>query len=86
VPMVRTLGPEAGRFVQGLHESHGVVFHLGRTVSRVDGRRASLSDGTTLEADFIVAGVGVRPSTELASAGTTAVSRRRLALESAQDR
>ncbi|HET9391075.1 MAG TPA: FAD-dependent oxidoreductase [Steroidobacteraceae bacterium] len=75
VPMVRVLGPEAGRFIQTLHESRGVVFHLGRTVARLDGRRAALSDGTSLEADFIVAGVGVRPSVELAVAAGLNIDR-----------
>jgi NADPH-dependent 2,4-dienoyl-CoA reductase/sulfur reductase-like enzyme/nitrite reductase/ring-hydroxylating ferredoxin subunit len=66
VPMERTLGPKVGAFVRGLHESHGVVFHLGETVKRVDGSKVTLSGGQTLEADFIVLGVGVRPSLTLA--------------------
>ena len=39
VPMARVLGEPAGLFIQGLHESHGVHFHLGNSVSRVNGRR-----------------------------------------------
>jgi NADPH-dependent 2,4-dienoyl-CoA reductase/sulfur reductase-like enzyme len=66
------MGPDVGRFIRGLHESHGVVFHLGRTVARVDGQTATLSDGSTVPMDFIVAGVGVRPSIDLAErAGLT---------------
>ena len=65
VPLEKVLGSEAGRFVQSLHEAHGVVFH-GGTVTRVDGRRAFLSDGTALEFDFIVVGAGVKPSIALA--------------------
>ncbi len=75
VPMVRTLGVEAGRWVQALHESHGVKFHLGTTVQRVDNQRVRLSDGTTLDADFIVLGVGVRPSISLATAAGLATDR-----------
>ncbi len=28
------MGAEVGRFIQSLHESNGVVFHLGQTVAR----------------------------------------------------
>jgi len=75
VPMLRTLGAEAGRWVQSLHESHGVKFHLAKTLQRMDGQRATLSDGTVLEADFVVLGVGVRPSVSLASSAGLAVDR-----------
>jgi NADPH-dependent 2,4-dienoyl-CoA reductase/sulfur reductase-like enzyme len=66
VPLERVMGPEVGRFIQMLHEAHGVVFHLGQTVTRVDGRTATLGDGTTLDADLFVFGVGVRPAIALA--------------------
>jgi apoptosis-inducing factor 3 len=67
-PMARTLGPDLGRFVQTLHEQHGVVFHLRETASGVDGRQMTLSGGEVLEADLIVAGIGVRPQLALAEA------------------
>jgi NADPH-dependent 2,4-dienoyl-CoA reductase/sulfur reductase-like enzyme/nitrite reductase/ring-hydroxylating ferredoxin subunit len=66
IPMEKILGPELGTFVRTLHESHGVTFHLGETVRRVDGSKVLLSGGTTIEADFLVLGVGVRPSLALA--------------------
>jgi NADPH-dependent 2,4-dienoyl-CoA reductase/sulfur reductase-like enzyme/nitrite reductase/ring-hydroxylating ferredoxin subunit len=75
VPMQRVLGPALGEFVRALHASQGVIFHLGTSVARLDGRRASLADGTALEADMIVAGVGVRPSTALAEQAGLAVDR-----------
>src|SRR6185312_15515998 len=56
-------------------ESHGVVFHLGATVNRVDGNKVTLSTGTTLDADFIVLGVGVRPQLELAEKAGLAIDR-----------
>jgi len=72
VPLERVLGPEVGRFVRELHELHGVAFHLGRTVSRIDGNRITLTDATTVDADFVVIGVGVRPAIALAEqAGLT---------------
>ena len=75
VPLERVMGLEVGHFVRGLHESHGVVFHLGETVASVDERQVRLSGGGTLDADFVVAGVGVRPSTALAEAAGLAVDR-----------
>ena len=42
VPMERVLGKELGTFVRGLHESHGVSFHLARSVKRVDGKQVTL--------------------------------------------
>ena len=65
-PMERVLGGELGDFIRGLHEQHGVVFHLGETVTAFDGRRAILKSGSNLEADLVVAGVGVRPRLALA--------------------
>ena len=65
-PMERVLGPELGDFVRALHEEHGVIFHLGDTVTAVDGKRATLKSGGVIEADLVVVGVGVRPRLGLA--------------------
>ena len=74
-PLERVLGSEIGGFIRGLHETHGVVFHMGETVVRVDGNRATLAGGATLDADFIIAGVGVRPSVALAEQAGLKVDR-----------
>jgi 3-phenylpropionate/trans-cinnamate dioxygenase ferredoxin reductase subunit len=74
-PLERVIGVEVGRFIRSLHESKGVVFHLGATVARVDGRTATLSDGSRLDADLVVAGVGVRPAIALAEAAGLAIDR-----------
>ncbi len=66
VPMARILGPELGAFVQALHREHGVIFHLGETASAIDGKQVKLAAGGTIEADLVVAGIGVRPRTRLA--------------------
>src|ERR1700691_1231758 len=75
LPLEHVLGSEVGRFMRALHEAHGVIFHLGETISRLDGRRATLSSGTTLDADFLVLGVGVRPSLSLAEQAGLKVDR-----------
>ena len=66
VPLQRVLGPVVGAFVQRLHESKGVTFHLGQSVVRVDANHVTLSGGTILPADFVVMGVGVKPDLALA--------------------
>lgn len=72
VPLERVMGREVGTFLRGVHESHGVTFHLGQSVSNIEGKQVKLNDGTTLQADFVVLGVGVRPAIALAeSAGLT---------------
>lgn len=65
-PMERVLGPAMGDFVRTLHEAHGVVFHLRESATSVDALRVTLKGGDTIEAELVVAGVGVRPRTGLA--------------------
>ena len=74
-PLERVLGREIGAFVRTLHEAKGVAFHLGQTVSHLDGRKVTLSGGAAFEADFLVLGVGVRPSLALAEQAGLAVER-----------
>jgi NADPH-dependent 2,4-dienoyl-CoA reductase/sulfur reductase-like enzyme/nitrite reductase/ring-hydroxylating ferredoxin subunit len=65
-PLERVLGVEMGDFVRGLHEQHGVVFHLGHTAKTIDAKEVTLDDDTALAADLVVAGIGVRPRLALA--------------------
>jgi NADPH-dependent 2,4-dienoyl-CoA reductase/sulfur reductase-like enzyme len=74
-PMERVLGPAMGDFVRSLHEEHGVIFHLGDTVTAIDGKRATLKSGAVLEADVVVVGVGVRPRLALAEKCGLAIDR-----------
>jgi NAD(P)H-nitrite reductase large subunit len=68
VPLARVLGDELGRFVQKLHEEHGVRFRLGRKPSAITPKAVKLDDGSELEAEVVVTGVGVAPRVELAQA------------------
>jgi len=74
-PMERVLGAEMGDFVRALHEEHGVIFHLGDTVNAIEGKRASLKNGGTIEADVVIVGVGVRPRLVLAEKAGLAIDR-----------
>jgi NADPH-dependent 2,4-dienoyl-CoA reductase/sulfur reductase-like enzyme len=67
LPLERVLGAELGELVRGVHEQRGVRFHLGRTVQSIDGNAAIFDDNTRIDADIVIAGVGVRPNLELAA-------------------
>ena len=75
IPFQRVLGSELGTFIRDLHASHGVVFHLGTSVARIDGSRVTLRDASSIEADFTVFGVGVRPAITLAEQAGLAMDR-----------
>jgi NADPH-dependent 2,4-dienoyl-CoA reductase/sulfur reductase-like enzyme len=65
-PLERILGTELSRLVQRTHEQHGVIFHLGRKPTAIEGDDIILDSGERLAARVAVAGVGVRPNVELA--------------------
>jgi NADPH-dependent 2,4-dienoyl-CoA reductase/sulfur reductase-like enzyme/nitrite reductase/ring-hydroxylating ferredoxin subunit len=65
-PMERILGPDMGNFIRALHEAHGVIFHLQDTATAIDSKMVKLRSGSTIEADLVVVGVGVRPRLKLA--------------------
>jgi NADPH-dependent 2,4-dienoyl-CoA reductase/sulfur reductase-like enzyme/nitrite reductase/ring-hydroxylating ferredoxin subunit len=73
VPMAKVLGPEIGSFVRRLHEAQGVLFHLDRTAEGFDGSGLTLDDGSALDVDLVVLGIGVKPRIALASAAGLAV-------------
>ena len=75
IPMERVLGAEIGAFVRKLHEEHGVIFHLEDVATAIDERRVTLKSGKSLEAELVVAGVGVRPRLELAEKAGLAMDR-----------
>src|SRR6202048_4379425 len=74
-PMERVLGTAMGDFVRALHEEHGVIFHLGDTVTLIDGKCATLKSGGAIGAGVVGVRVGVRPSLALAEKAGLAMDR-----------
>ena len=74
-PMERIMGPALGDMVRSIHESHGVIFHLGATVAAIAESSVTLSTGEQLDADLVVVGIGVRPAMALAQQAGLAVDR-----------
>ena len=72
LPLVRVLGPEVAGIFATLHEAHGVDLRVNTEVSAIgsDSGRATvtLADGSAIEADLLVVGIGVTPDTALAEA------------------
>ena len=68
VPLERGLGATMGAVVAELHRDHGVDVRLGVGVVLIEGgdrvERVRLTDGSVLEVDLVVVGIGVSPNTE----------------------
>jgi len=68
VPLERGLGPTMGAVMADLHRDHGVDLRLGVGVVRVEGgdhvEAVRLTDGTVLDTEVVVVGIGVTPNTE----------------------
>lgn len=68
----RISAAETSDYFRELHRSHGVDIREGVTLAALSGEGniniAQLSDGSTLKVDFIIAGIGVSPATQLAQA------------------
>ena len=76
-PLAGVLGSELGHWFARLHRSEGVDVHTQVTIDRVVGdgrvRVLRLSDGSAVEVDHVVVGVGVQPDVAwLAGAGLDA--------------
>ncbi len=69
-PLQRVLDRDAGMAIVDLHRGHGVDVRLGVGVQRLVGEQrisgVELADGTVIDADVVVVGIGVIPNTEWA--------------------
>ncbi|KAI3399619.1 hypothetical protein diail_6260 [Diaporthe ilicicola] len=71
-PLERILGTEVGKTLQKAFEGKGIKFHMDASVDKAEPSTSDpskvgavlLKDGTRLEADLVVLGVGVAPSTQ----------------------
>lgn len=68
VPLERVLGPQVGASVARLHADHGVRTLMGTSVEAFEGservERIVTGDGRRIDADLVVAGVGMVPNIE----------------------
>jgi NADPH-dependent 2,4-dienoyl-CoA reductase/sulfur reductase-like enzyme len=67
VPLGRALGDEMGAVMGDLHRDHGVDVRLGVGVAGFEGgdrvTHVRLADGSLVDADLVVVGIGVTPNT-----------------------
>jgi len=86
--MRRQVAPAVGNWYRELHESKGVTVRTGAKVAALRGRDSveavELADGTQVEADLVVIGVGILPNSSLAAAAGLSVNDGILVDESAQ--
>jgi 3-phenylpropionate/trans-cinnamate dioxygenase ferredoxin reductase subunit len=73
LPLLRVLGRELAQVYADVHHAHGVDLRFGVQVAEItdDGQRTTgvlLADGTQIDAELVVIGVGITPNTELAEA------------------
>lgn len=69
-PLERVLGPQVGDSLKELAEQKGIQFRLGVPVKGLKGQQGKvtgveLGDGSVLEADVVVMGVGIKANTAL---------------------
>ncbi len=73
----RVASPETSDFFRALHQGHGVDIREGVGLERLTGAGfvsgAVLTDGTQLDVDFVIVGVGIAPATPLAEAAGVAL-------------
>ncbi|MFE4333061.1 NAD(P)/FAD-dependent oxidoreductase [Streptomyces sp. NPDC056831] len=72
LPLLRVLGPQIAPVFADLHREHDVDLRLGARVTEIVGESEKaagvrLADGTRIDADAVVVGIGATPNTQLAA-------------------
>jgi 3-phenylpropionate/trans-cinnamate dioxygenase ferredoxin reductase component len=65
-PLLAAVGPEVAEVYAKLHRDHGVDLRFGVEVDQVNVKSVGLVDGTVIEADAVLIGIGATPNVELA--------------------
>jgi 3-phenylpropionate/trans-cinnamate dioxygenase ferredoxin reductase component len=77
-PLLSLLGPRVAEAAYQLHIDQGVRFFTGATVAALEGgsrvERLLLSDGSAVDADLVVVGIGVQPETRWLEGSGVALS------------
>jgi 3-phenylpropionate/trans-cinnamate dioxygenase ferredoxin reductase subunit len=77
VPLERVLGTEIGGIYRDIHTDQGVTMLTGTGVEAFEGdgrvERVVVTDGRTIDCDFVVVGIGVEPRIGLAAGAGLAV-------------
>lgn len=68
IPLAAAVGSAISEVFTALHREHGVEFAFNARVREIDGSDVVLEDGSRIEADTIVVGVGALPEVGLAEA------------------
>ena len=66
-PLEAVMGPELGAAIRADHEANGVRFRMEASVERVEEEAVVVDDGSSIPADLVVIGIGVKPRTSLAA-------------------
>ncbi|XP_067102229.1 apoptosis inducing factor mitochondria associated 4 isoform X1 [Osmerus mordax] len=80
-PFQRSLGPEIGKMTMQMMEESNVKFYMNDQIEEIRGENGKVKDvvlksGTVLEADVVVAGIGVIPNTEFLKGSQVEVNSR----------
>jgi 3-phenylpropionate/trans-cinnamate dioxygenase ferredoxin reductase subunit len=72
LPLLRVLGPEVAPIFADLHRDHGVDLRCQVAVAELTGRNGAvtgviLRDGSRIDADMVLVGVGITPNGQLAA-------------------